>query len=98
MKDILDDMATGVLWAAAQSGIEVPGRLSVCGFDDMPISRQVWPPLTTVRQPCRLMGQIAAQQLINAIEKPGSGQMVVLPYELCTRGSTAPPGDSSRPG
>lgn len=93
-----DDMAAGVLWAAAQSGIEVPGRLSVCGFDDMPISRQVWPPLTTVRQPCRLMGQIAAQQLIEAIEKPGSGQMVVLPYELCTRGSTAPPGASSPPG
>ncbi|MHB8571174.1 MAG: LacI family DNA-binding transcriptional regulator [Metallibacterium sp.] len=93
-----DDMAAGVLWATAQSGIEVPGRLSVCGFDDMPISRQVWPPLTTVRQPCRLMGQIAAQQLIEAIEKPGSGRMVVLPYELCTRGSTAPPGDSSRSG
>ena len=93
-----DDMAAGVLWAAAQSGIEVPGRLSVCGFDDMPISRQVWPPLTTVRQPCRLMGQIAAQQLIESIEQPAAGRMVVLPYELCVRGSTAPPGASSRPG
>ena len=93
-----DDMAAGVLWVAAQSGIAVPGQLSVCGFDDMPISRQVWPPLTTVRQPCRLMGRIAAQQLIEAIERPGSGQMVVLPYELCTRGSTAAPGDFPRPG
>lgn len=86
-----DDMAAGVLSVAARRGLRVPHDVSVCGFDDMPISRQVWPQLTTIRQPCRQMGQIAAQQLIEAIEKPGGGRMVVLPHELCVRGSSAPP-------
>lgn len=83
-----DDMAAGVLSVAAQHGMRVPDDVSVCGFDDMPISRQVWPQLTTIRQPCRKMGQIAAQQLIESIEKPGGGRMVVLPHELCVRGSS----------
>jgi len=57
-----DDSACGVMHEAFERGLSIPQDLSVFGFDDTPTSRQVWPSLTTVRQPCRDMGRIAAEQ------------------------------------
>ena len=64
-------MASGVIWAAWEHGLSVPRDVSVCGFDDMPISRQVWPTLTTVHQPARDMGRIACQQLLDVLRGRG---------------------------
>ncbi|GAB3032970.1 LacI family DNA-binding transcriptional regulator [Oleiagrimonas citrea] len=86
-----DDMASGVLWAANEHGLSIPNDLSVCGFDDVPISRQVWPTLTTVHQPARDMGRIACQQLLDVLRGQGPGRMVQVPYALKLRASTAPP-------
>lgn len=83
-----DDMATGVMWAAGEYGMKVPHDLSVCGFDDTPLARQLWPALTTVRQPSREMGKIAAQQLLNVLRGHG-GRLVQIPFALQLRGSTA---------
>lgn len=83
-----DDTAAGVMWAAAEAGLSIPGEISVCGFDDTPLSRQVWPALTTVRQPSREMGHIATQQLLGAIDGDGGGAMVAVPFALQLRGST----------
>jgi LacI family transcriptional regulator len=83
-----DDMAAGVLRVAAERGFAVPFDLSVCGFDDTPISRHVSPALTTVRQPTRDMGRVAALELFREIREPGAGHMVSVPYELCLRAST----------
>lgn len=83
-----DDMAAGVVRVAAERGFAVPFDLSVCGFDDTPLSRHVSPPLTTVRQPTRDMGRIAALQLFREIRERGAGEMVLLPYEVCLRAST----------
>ena len=83
-----DDMAAGVLRVAAERGFAVPFDLSVCGFDDTPLSRHVSPPLTTVRQPTREMGRVAALELFREIRERGSGAMVSMPYELCLRAST----------
>ncbi|HET6554740.1 MAG TPA: LacI family DNA-binding transcriptional regulator [Dyella sp.] len=83
-----DDMAAGVIWAANEAGLAVPRDLSVCGFDDTPLSRQIWPSLTTIHQPCRDMGRIAANQLLRAI-RDGEGAMVSAKFALCLRGSTA---------
>ena len=83
-----DDMATGVMWAAGEYGMKVPHDLSVCGFDDTPLARQLWPSLTTVRQPSREMGKIAAQQLPNVLRGHG-GRLVQIPFALQLRGSTA---------
>jgi LacI family transcriptional regulator len=83
-----DDTAAGVLWAAAERGLEVPKDVSVCGFDDIPLSRQVWPALTTVRQPSQDMGRIAAMQLLRTIKSGKPGQMVSVPYTLRLRQST----------
>ena len=69
-----DDMAAAVLHVAHDLSIDVPGQLSVAGFDDTPLSRHVWPPLTTVRQPVREMAKQATMQLIDRIRKRGQSQ------------------------
>lgn len=85
-----DDTAAGVMWAAAEQGLAVPRDVSVCGFDDTPLSRQVWPALTTVRQPSQAMGRIAALQLLRTIRSGETGDMVSVPFELRLRQSTGP--------
>src|SRR5690606_12413676 len=93
-----DDTACGVLYEAAARGLAVPAQLSVFGFDDTPISRQVWPSLTTVRQTSREMGRIAAQKLITAIDGHGPAHMVRVPYQLQILHSTGPaPGRRGHP-
>ncbi|MDE2279221.1 MAG: LacI family DNA-binding transcriptional regulator [Xanthomonadaceae bacterium] len=84
-----DDMAAGVMWAANEIGLKVPRDLSVCGFDDTPMASQLWPTLTTVRQPSREMGRLAAQQLLEQLRGRGTGRLVQIPYELQLRESTA---------
>lgn len=85
-----DDMAAGVLRVAAQRGLSVPGDLSVCGFDDVPIARHVTPALTTVRQPTRDMGRIATMELLKAIRNPGAGEMIAVEHALQLRESIGP--------
>ncbi len=89
-----DEMAAGVLAAAQESKIRVPGQLSVVGFDDAPIAQSVWPKLTTIRQPLRAMGEKSIELLESHIRLT-SGETVenlrsnvVLDYELKVRQST----------
>lgn len=86
-----DDMAAGVMWAANERGLKVPRDLSVCGFDDTPLATQLWPQLTTVRQPSRDMGKLATQQLMEVLRGRGSGLLLQVPYTLQMRESTAVP-------
>src|SRR5690606_7140737 len=46
-----DDMAAGVMRAASEMGLRVPAQVSVCGFDNTPIAKHIFPQLTTVQQP-----------------------------------------------
>lgn len=85
-----DDMAAGVIRVAGERGLSVPRDLSVCGFDDTPLSRQLFPSLTTVRQPTSDMGRIATQELLNALRDPSSAAMVKMDYTLQLRESTGP--------
>lgn len=82
-----DDMAAGVIRAANHLGIDVPGQLSVAGFDDIALARQVDPALTTVRQPLVEMSERAAQMLSkgNAHEESG-----VIAATIKIRESTGP--------
>ena len=82
-----DDMAAGVLATAHRQGIAVPRDLSVVGFDDTPFASVVWPALTTVRQPVRLLAEAAADLLLKPPVEPDDRQ---LPYELVVRQSTGP--------
>lgn len=66
-----DMIGFGVLRAAAERNINVPGELSVIGFDDIELSRYVYPPLTTVGQSIRELGESAASLLLARIGTPG---------------------------
>lgn len=85
-----DDMATGVITAALERGLRIPEDVSVCGFDDTPLSRQIFPALTTVHQPTREMGRLATLELLASIQAPGSGRMLHVPYTVQIRRSTGP--------
>lgn len=83
-----DDMAAAVISVAGQMGVNVPRELSVCGFDDTPFARVIWPALTTVRQPIYKMGYQAAKQLV----KRGGEEVLadeILDFEIMIRDSTA---------
>jgi len=87
-----DLVAMGVLRALAELGLDVPGDVSVIGFDDIQAAAYLSMPLTTVKVPKREMGQRAAELLVQQMEKPegGSTKRVRLNAELIIRGSTRP--------
>jgi DNA-binding LacI/PurR family transcriptional regulator len=90
-----DAAAFGVLQVAAELGIDVPGQLSVVGFDDNPLAAQVRPGLTTVRQDVAAKGRAAAAALTAAVDRARTGttapaEHVLLPTELVIRESTGP--------
>jgi LacI family transcriptional regulator len=65
-----DEMAAGVLAIAHQTGLAIPEDLSVAGFDDSPLASQVWPALTTIRQPIPAMAAAAAMLLLRQLRNP----------------------------
>jgi LacI family transcriptional regulator len=82
-----DQMAVGVLAALRERGVLVPEEISVTGFNDTPIARDLTPALSTVRLPLVEMG-VRATQL--ALRPSGDGSSVErLPTELILRASTA---------
>ncbi len=87
-----DDMAAGVLTVAHRRGMALPADLSVAGFDDIALAGQLWPPLTTVRQPTRQLAYAAASLLFEGVESPVHRR---LPHELVLRASTAAPKNPS---
>ncbi|MET3663416.1 LacI family transcriptional regulator [Caulobacter sp. 1776] len=87
-----DDMAAAVVSVAHRRHLDVPGELTVVGFDDTSPAVTVWPPLTTVHQPVRrlaaeALGLLAAQ--IASGEPLGDRSDRVLDHEIVTRLSTA---------
>jgi LacI family transcriptional regulator len=76
---------------AGQRGLSVPHDLTVFGFDDTPLSRHVFPALSTVHQPTRDLGRIATLELLARIRNPADGSMRHMPYTLKLRESIAPP-------
>lgn len=80
------------LEAAAELGLDVPGELSVIGFDDIPEASQMTPPLTTIRQPMQVLGATAARMVVTLM---GGGELesthALLPTRLVARATTAPP-------
>lgn len=85
-----DQLALGVLAAAEELGLSVPGDLSVVGFDDVPPGAGADPPLTTVHQDHYEKGSAAGRMLVSLLrgEDPGPER---LPTRLVIRDSTAPP-------
>lgn len=87
-----DTIAMRVIEAARCSGVQVPGELSVIGFDDAPAALLVTPNLTTVRQPLREIGECATGLLIRYMRESvvSAPETILLAPELVVRGSTGP--------
>jgi len=85
-----DSAAIGVMRAAHKLGINVPGDLSVAGFDNIPLAAFWTPALTTVAQPIREQGQMAARILLDKIEGRSTevGEARTMECELMVREST----------
>jgi LacI family transcriptional regulator len=87
-----DEAAYGVIFAAQEMGVDIPGQLSVCGFDDLALSKNIWPGLTTVHQPGEVLVELAARLLIDLLKgKPILEPAVIVPSRLVIRGSCASP-------
>jgi DNA-binding LacI/PurR family transcriptional regulator len=86
-----DATAIGVIRAVHASGIDVPGHLSVIGFDDIEMAAFSEPPLTTIRQPRREMGRMAMASILSSIRGEPPRRSSALAGELVLRRSTAPP-------
>jgi LacI family transcriptional regulator len=90
-----DDMAAAVISVAHQMDLELPGQLSVVGFDDAPIATMIWPLLTTIRQPVTEMARQAAGLIIDHSPRRSSWPTpvpdVVLDFEFMARDSTSAP-------
>jgi LacI family transcriptional regulator len=86
-----DDMASGVVWVAQQRRLELPGDLSVAGFDDTPTALKSWPPLTVIRQPIDRMVEHGVSLLLDSVRTPTMSvpQDVVFDYTLVERASTS---------
>lgn len=87
-----DIIAFGILDAAREEGVDVPGRLSVSGFDDLTEASWTSPALTTIRQPIATKGRLAAEYLVEAIagDSSPSAHQQRLATALLLRGSTGP--------
>lgn len=88
-----DVLAVGALRRARELGIEVPGQVSITGFDDIELAQVALPALTTVHVPHREMGRQAARMLIRMVTNKEAAETVELKTELRLRNSLAPPGD-----
>lgn len=87
-----DTSALATLEVAAELGVDVPGQLSVVGFDNIPESALAHPPLTTVQQPMRQMGRDAVAMLVALIAGETLDEThVTLETTLVRRRSTATP-------
>ncbi|WP_322510447.1 LacI family DNA-binding transcriptional regulator [Chloroflexus sp.] len=88
-----DMMALGAFKALRAAGLSVPGDIGLAGFDDIPLAAAMTPTLTTVRQPIGVLGQTAAQLLLDQLttDPPAPAtQRVILPTELVIRDSCVP--------
>ncbi|MFJ5958120.1 LacI family DNA-binding transcriptional regulator [Paenarthrobacter sp. NPDC092416] len=83
-----DQMALGVLRAFNESGIQVPGDISVVGFDDQPESAYFIPPLTTVAQDFEELGQRCIDLLLDRLENGISGATATVTPRLVVRATT----------
>jgi LacI family transcriptional regulator len=91
-----DDMAAATVAVAHRHGLDVPGDLTLCGFDDTPLATEIWPQLTTIHVPVAELSRAAADLLVKTIRARQSGEErqpehLVIDYTLIRRQSDAAP-------
>ena len=89
-----DILALGALAECQSGGIRVPDDISITGFDDLDISAQIIPPLTTIHVPLAEMGELAADFLVSQINNENSLLHTEIDTDLMVRSTTAKPRSS----
>lgn len=92
-----DDVAVGVLRAMTEAGRPVPGRVSVIGFDDTPVSAYLTPGLTTVRLDWVALGRACFALLHSLVDPQAPAASTPLQPELVVRESAGPPAREAGP-
>jgi LacI family transcriptional regulator len=83
-----DEMAIGALSTLRKARVRVPTDIALTGFDDIGAARHVRPPLTTVRQPMRELGERSVRMLLDRLSDPDQPRSsVVLPTQVVLRRS-----------
>ena len=85
-----DVLALGALLEASVMGLRVPEDISITGFDDLDLAREIPPGLTTIHAPLEEMGRQTAAYLLDAMPNDDGVPHIELPAELVVRGSTGP--------
>jgi LacI family transcriptional regulator len=89
-----DDMAAATSFVAHRLGLDVPGDISVVGFDDTPIAHTIWPALTTIHQPVADMARAAVELVLEEIRRKHDGDkgppQLLHPHRLMIRESSGP--------
>ncbi len=84
-----DQMALGAMRALHELGRDIPGGVSVVGFDDMEEARSFWPPLTTVRQDFPAVGRLSIRKLLDKVANADTpDDKTLVPTELIVRSSS----------
>ena len=84
-----DEMAMGVIETARRLKLRIPDDLSVVGFDDIRYASHLDPPLTTIAQPMRQIGEGTVRLLLEILVGDRVPESVTLPHTLVVRSSTA---------
>jgi LacI family transcriptional regulator len=92
-----DSIAIGALGVFRDHDIVCPDDISLIGYNDVPLTAHINPPLTTIRLPGYELGRLAAELVITpAAEADTAAGKVQLAPELVVRASTGPPADAAR--
>lgn len=96
-----DDMAAAAVAVAHRLGLDVPGDITIAGFDDSPLASTIWPTLTTVRQPIASMARKSVEILLEEISLNRQGKTLaplqhILKFSLVKRESSGQVMDSVR--
>lgn len=94
----IDIVGLGLEQALLAHGIDIPGNISLMGYDDIALADQVVIPMTSVRRPHYEMGVTAARLLIDQLNGETGRSQVVFTPELIVRESTSSPMELSTPG
>jgi len=86
-----DQLAFGALIEATSLGVDVPGEISITGFNDLDYAAHLAPPLTTLHVPVEQMGTMAGDYIVSRLQGEPIADMAEVDVSLIVRGTTAPP-------
>jgi LacI family transcriptional regulator len=85
-----DLVAMGLMSSLNERGVNVPERISVAGFDDIPFARYLTPPLTTASVPVTELGEQAWHRMWDLLNERAAGHPIIFRPRIESRGSTGP--------